>query len=91
MTPKWVVPTQYYILLQSHVEELIGLVSKPKEENHRLVNSAFINSYSQIPSQFGLLSTKLAAMKQELFMQEKSLEQMLIPSSWIFRYWPDLD
>jgi hypothetical protein len=57
---------------------------------HRWVISAFINSYSQIPSQFGLLSTKLVAMKQKLFMQEKSLEQMLLPSSCIFRYWPDL-
>lgn len=82
-------PKPYFTAI-IHVEEPIVLIPKPIGQHHRLVNSAFINSYSQIPSQFGLLSTKLAAMKQELFMQEKSLGQMLRPSSWIFRYWPDL-
>lgn len=33
--------------------------------------------HKQILSQFGLLSTKLADVKQKLFMQEKSWEQML--------------
>lgn len=81
---------RYLRYLDTYVEELTRLIPKPTGWHHRLVHSSFINSYSQIPSQFGLLSTKLAAMKQELFMQEKSLEQMLKPSSWIFRYWPDL-
>lgn len=58
----------------------IGLIPKPAVA-HRLVNSAFINSHSQIPTQFGLLSTKLAALQPELCMQVKALERMLIPLS----------
>lgn len=73
-------PISYFTAIID-VEEPTVLIPKPMEYLHRLINSAFINSYSQIPSQFDLLSTKLAAMKQELFMWEKSLEQMLIPSS----------